>query len=562
MAISLGQLDLEALKNYLKIVQGFRTVNDPSKDTEYVDGVEAGLIAVAALLDGQLLKDEIGNDRRDVVAHALNLLKINEDGTQVPMNASEIVTFKDSEELQRVAVQASQNTANDMRSLRNEMYHLKRDMIRTGAMAYDPVYDGFIDPFINQLNVFTNDEINVENIDGANSISVSGEINAYRVGQQVAIVSQDKVLAVDELKEIVGSNFTIGDEIFIFPSTPDTIKKTYGMYDNGKFVFGSDIGEDVNLNNAVNMIYKDGPNRIKVLELDETKGVAGFATTIVVPAELDSNFLKAVNLSLRTIGNPGVIYCELYDYNEDMLYGDPIATSGYLNAGAATGDWKTYQFAFNEELKLENGHVYMLLVKAAGTYSGNVWCLGGFEEPCNNGIHQDTYLYSSSGQFTKEGPDIITNKVSDLFVGLFTTESQRVEITYSKVGLYTGTFKLENNEATRVRVSFNPGLNGKRPESFDVKDYYTVSAIGRKSDGRYIDGYDDGMSPKQFSHTVWANGQESADEFAYDFIFEEPVNYIEFQIAYKNKNAVSKDSHGELFAVVVSTDSAFIRKED
>ena len=137
MAISLGQLDLEALKNYLKIVQGFRTVNDPSKDTEYVDGVEAGLIAVAALLDGQLLKDEIGNDRRDVVAHALNLLKINEDGTQVPMNASEIVTFKDSEELQRVAVQASQNTANDMRSLRNEMYHLKRDMIRTGAMAYD-----------------------------------------------------------------------------------------------------------------------------------------------------------------------------------------------------------------------------------------------------------------------------------------------------------------------------------------------------------------------------------------------------------------------------------------
>ena len=37
MAISLGQLDLEALKNYLKIVQGFRTVDDKSGDTEFVD---------------------------------------------------------------------------------------------------------------------------------------------------------------------------------------------------------------------------------------------------------------------------------------------------------------------------------------------------------------------------------------------------------------------------------------------------------------------------------------------------------------------------------------------
>ena len=53
MAISIGQLDLEALKNYLKIVQGFRTVNDPSIDTENVDGVAAGLIAIASLIDGE-----------------------------------------------------------------------------------------------------------------------------------------------------------------------------------------------------------------------------------------------------------------------------------------------------------------------------------------------------------------------------------------------------------------------------------------------------------------------------------------------------------------------------
>ena len=45
MKISLGQLDLEALKNYLKIVHGFRTVNDPSGDTENVAGVPSDFIA-------------------------------------------------------------------------------------------------------------------------------------------------------------------------------------------------------------------------------------------------------------------------------------------------------------------------------------------------------------------------------------------------------------------------------------------------------------------------------------------------------------------------------------
>ncbi len=563
MAISLGQLDLEALKNYLKIVQGFRTVHDPSKDTEYVDGIESSLIAVAALLNGQLLLDDEGNERRDVVDHAINLLRVDEYGNQTAINANEIVTFEDSKELQRVAVQASQNTANDMRSLRNEMYHLKRDMIKTGAMAYDPVYDGFIDPFINHLNVFTNDELSVDNVDGANSIAVSGDTSSYRVGQEVAIISQDKALVVDELTEMIGSNFVVGNDMFIFSSTPDTIKKSYGVYDHGKFVFGSDVADTgQRTDNSVNMIYKDGSSRIKVIELNEVKGLAGFASTIVVPAELEHNYLNGVSLSLRVIGNPGVIYCELYDYNEEMLYGDPIATSSYLNSGAATGDWKTYQFNFNEEIQLDNGHIYMLLVKASGTYIGNVWCLGGFEEPCNNSVHQDTYLYSTEGKFSKESPDVLTNKISDIFIGLQTQEVRTADLYYSKFGLYTGTFKLEHNLASRVRISFNPGLNGKRPESFDVNDYYTVKAIGRKDNGRYIDGFLDEASPKLFSHTVWANGQESAPEFCYDFNFEDEVDLIEFQIIYKNTNAVSKDAHGELFAVVASTDNAYLKKEE
>ena len=562
MAISLGQLDLEALKNYLKIVQGFRTLEDPSKDTEQVFGVDSNLIAVAALLNGGLLVDENGEERRDVVNYALNLMRIDQDGFQVPVNANEIITYEDSKELQEVAMHASQNTANDMRSLRNEMYHLKRDMIRTGSLAYDPVYDGFIDPFIDGLTIYTEDELNVLSMDG-NDFEIAGDAEVYRVGQCAAFVNDNKVISVDEILFSSGARLNTGNQ-----NNATSITKSYGLYNNGKFVFGTDQDSNINLNDAVNMIYKDAPHRVQILELNSNSGAAGFASCIVIPHSLHGNYLNAVSLSLRTIGQPGVIYCELYDYHEDNLYAAPIATSSHLNAGMANSDWGTYQFAFNDEILLEDGHKYLLLVKGTGTYEGNVWCLGGFEEPCNYDVHQDTYLYDSEGKFVKQGPNLVTGIVSDIFIGLYTTKSKKANVTYTQSGIYTGTFKIENNLASRVRISFNPGLNGKRPESFNVEDYYTVNVVGRNTSGRYIVGerVDD---IKQFSHTVWSNGQESANEFCYDFIFinredenkPESVNYIEFQIVYNSKNSVGENNHGELFAVVASCDNAYMDKE-
>ena len=76
MSISLGQLDLEALKNYLKIVHGFRTVDDLSGDTEKVGGELAKNIALVAL-------DETGQNHyydRNTVENARNLIRLNADG--------------------------------------------------------------------------------------------------------------------------------------------------------------------------------------------------------------------------------------------------------------------------------------------------------------------------------------------------------------------------------------------------------------------------------------------------------------------------------------------------
>ena len=543
MKISLGQLDLEALKNYLKIVQGFRTVNDPSGDTEHVDGIPSNLIAKIATVEDPEVQELLG---RNTVDNAMNLIRIKEDNTIEIISSEDILTEQEGQELQDTAIAASKNTSDDMRSLRNEMYHLKRDMIKTGSMAYDPVYDGFIDPFLNGLESCSRDPLTVESteIDSAN-IS-GGDIDSYDVNQYAVLMAQGNLSSIEKITNKAGLNLEFQNKI----NNINEIQKSFGLYDKGKFIFASDGTGVVSNLSQMNMIYKDGPDRVKVAELNQENGVVGFASTIVVPAELDENYLREISLSLRKIGNPGSCYLELYDYNISNLYGDPIAVSNYLSAGKASDVWTTYKFTFDNEQLLEKGHIYLLLIKASATNRQNMWYVGGFAEQCNNSIHQDTFLYTTESKFQKEGPDLITNQVYDMFMGLYTTETKQLELNYSQRGIYTGAFDLEHNEASRVRISFNPRLSNQ---------FYKVIVKGKTKNEELING-EQLSDAKIFNHITWANGEQSAPEYVYDFAFNKTVNTIEFQIIFDNPNPVGEENHEALFAVVVSTDNAYIKE--
>jgi hypothetical protein len=334
-------------------------------------------------------------------------------------------------------------------------------------------------------------------------------------------------------------------------TSADKIQKTYGLYDKGRFVFAGNNSSLSNTNSQANMIYKDGIDRVKVAELNQAADVIGFATTIVVPAELDENYLKGVSVSLRTIGYPGSCYLELYDYSANMLYGEPLTTSNYLSSDRASNSWSTHQFIFNEEQKLEKGHIYLLLIKSTVTDRANMWLVGGFAEQCNYSIHQDTYIYTTESRFQKEGPDLVTNQVYDMFIGLYTTRTKQAVLSYSNKGLYTGHFDIENNIATRARVSFNPRIDNK---------YYSVHVIGKTANSEFVEAIPDG-DVKLYNHTVWSNNEHSGLEYVYDFVFPQEVNYVEFQIIYDNPNPVGEENYEALFALVVSTDSAYASTE-
>ena len=547
MSISIGQLDLEALKNYLKIVQGFRTIDDPSSDTELVGGVGADSIAIVAKdKDGDFFLDENGNNRRDIVNAALSLVKQLEDGTMETVDVAGLLTEDEGLQLKDTALNASTNVADDMKSLRNEMYHLKRDMMRAGALSFDPVYNGFVDPFINGNEVYTLDELYIDNSIG--SISVEGEVSLYDKGQHAALISGSNLLTIDEVTDIIGQEVTLGDGQLFVSSTPDTLQKSFGIYHNGRFVFGS-TEANINTADSVNMIYKDGVNRIKILEINEANGILGFARTFEVPADLIGNYLNGIRLTLTTIGMPGTCQVELYKYDEGGVFGEPIAVSNQLNAGEViNNEWKSYNFTFDKDIFLEQGQVFVLLLKAMNTYTNNVWCVGGYYELFNNDIDQHTFIYNIDEAFIEEGALVGTNQLANMFLGLNTTKNQRADITYSNKGLYTGTFDLEDVKASRVRVSFNP----RRDANID---FYKVLVKGRTENG-YIDGEQVGER-KVFNHIKIANGEQSGKEYVFDFNFDEQVDKVEFQIIF-NVNAISDATYEALYSVVVSTDNAYL----
>ena len=565
MSINLSQLDLIALKNYLKIVQGFRTSDDPSGDTVAVDGIPSKFIAQASLIQNN--NETKLALSRSLVDLAQGLLCINEDGTiktdvdgnPVTLNANDLMTDLEGISFVKDASKAALNVAEDMRVMRNEMYHMKRDMMVTGAL--DPkhkVFNGLVDPFKNGIVRYINDKQVIENITSEGIVNTM-ERGDFTPGQQLIIYNEgyDKHPIAREIIEVNNTEVNVGE--FFMDYTPDAVDKTYGVYRNGMFFFGKeDTVRDLDAGNSVHAIIKDGEQRVSVGELNLDKNVQGYATTFTVPASLNQTYLRQIDLILAVNGNPGNIYLEIHPYNEQGIYdpnSDLCIMSNEMQSGKAMNVFRTYSFLLSQDKKLETPGKYVIIIKAKGTSNGNIWKLGGFSEICSLEAHQDTYWIGSDGSLTPEAPDA-TGYLTDVYLGIGAVKTLEARYIPSKVGAYSGHFTLEQSEATRLRIAFNPVQRDNKNDEF-----YTVFVKGR----RLVETGDENewrvatlVKQGMMSNRVWVNGIESGQELIYDFDFDEPVTEVEFQITFNTKYDVGVDVYEGLMSLVVSTDNGII----
>ena len=490
--ISLGQLDLTALQQYLEIVVGFRKKDDKAIDVQYVgeykhptiddrDGateteyskVEANQVAMAAL-------DQYGmpisyTDENGVITiperqTVLNSLQL--DG--VP--ASEFLKRVESDTILTDVNQATYNMADDIRNLKDELYQLKNQLVKVGAIKDSNVYNGYIDSFItsNQKHIVSTGA-EVEGVSG-NSIFVKSTAN-LKVGDYIVLEGKDQAYNIQVIKEVIGLKEikvdyekSMGD---IAAEAGTMVKKSLGVSGGGKYVFGCKPDNNIVEGQETRFIVKDGMKRIKVFELDHAGH--GFGTEIKIPASLENNIISAVEISLAAKGNPGGIRGVFWKYNEERAeYVKTRYMTESVSALEVSGWFNNFTKNLTNEMEVKPGEKYLLILEAEqGCDSENKWYIGGFsDDECLDDVHNDCYIQSNDYLY-------VSAEDTDMFLVLDTKKLEEAEIKRLQYGLYTCEFDVYQATATRLRVEMCINQEGL----FKVKDNNASNlARGRQSE--------------------------------------------------------------------------------
>ena len=371
--ISLGQIDLMALQQYLEIVVGFRKQNDKAYDVhqvgeyrqsktsdkqpvlanqtamtiidkdnfpmaiDYSKNIEEDL----ALQEIKKLVDQIVADKyipeRQTILNALMLGGVPADQFLKRVEKDTILTDVND---------ATYNVSEDIRNLKDELYQLKNQVIKAGVIKDSSVYNGFIDAFLeSNPKHIDNTGLRVQAYDSNNhAVSTYENVGGILYPEDIVVVihkdkeSKDTKYSVQKIKNIDGSevlrsgasviSFYKDNEEDVLENTwvsptgefdivtgEDTyIYKSLGVSENGKFIFGYEPLEQQVQGDEKLIIMKDGIDRISVFSL-EHRG-HGFGTIISVPASLLNNVINSVEVSLSVSGSPnGSIRGYFYNLN-------------------------------------------------------------------------------------------------------------------------------------------------------------------------------------------------------------------------------------------------------
>ena len=131
--ISLANIPVEDIFNYLTIVKGVSIKEENAADTDRVAGVDADKIARAAMDEnGELIKD------RDTVMNALKLGDVD---------AKQYLLRDESTTLLGDTYKVSTILSDELKEVRDELYQLKAELAKQGYIKQNHVYDGFYDAF-------------------------------------------------------------------------------------------------------------------------------------------------------------------------------------------------------------------------------------------------------------------------------------------------------------------------------------------------------------------------------------------------------------------------------
>ena len=489
--ISLGQLDLLALQQYLEIVVGFRKKDDKAIDVTNVGSyrcptadktddpteleellVEANQVAMAAL-DEHGMPIAITNNEGVVLIPERNTVMNSQMLGGVPAN--EFLKRVESDSILTDVNQATYNISDDIRNLKDELYQLKNQLIKSGTIKDSNVYNGFIDAFVESNPLHTESlGIKVESVVG-NTVYVQS-VGNLRIGD-IVVLENNGEYNIQKIMALGYNEFDVDLEWY-GSSGPVTahqgsfVKKSLGISKGGKFIFGCKPANGRVSSKETQYIVKDGVERVKVFELDHAGH--GYGTEIKIPASLQDNVISKIEVSLAIKGNPGEIQGIFWKYNEETLsYEKTDFRTRGISPLEASGWFNNFEVDLIQEMEVQPGEKYILIMESTNGSNEDKWFIGGFRETdCFEDVHNDSYI-QSTGLLYKSAED------NDMFLILNTKKMEASEIKRLPYGLYTCDFDVHMSKANRIRVELCINQEGR----FKVSDSLSNNlAIGKMSE--------------------------------------------------------------------------------
>ena len=455
--ISLANIPLEDIYNYLTIVKGVSIKNENAVDTDYVNGIKSNLIAKAATnSDGTLVAD------RETVKNALQL------GGK---NADQYLLRNESTTLLADTYQVSTILSNELKEVRDEVYQLKAELAKQGYIQQSKVYDGFYDAFKDDDIRYVSNQVTTvvgEHTAAASIITVANTSDLV-VGEYIAIKDIEGNMYASRIESIVNNQIGLNKPFGVTILNGTGVFKYAGSYYNGEYIFGKNTGTYVSTNIS-RAIIKDGKSRTVIQVLGDT--TKGFATKLSNYYSTYSTIIRKVEFSLAYTGNPGAIRASIWKLIDDSTKENPkcelIATSESVYPSNCSNTLSEVEFVFTEPVKVAEGTTYLIALYAGGSNPHNTWKIGGYTDDFNSS-YEDLWYVDDTYFFDNENFNVIPGS-TDSYLALHISEELNVNIRYNDTGLYTCEEAISGGY-TRARVELRVAREG----TFNVADSAAIA---------------------------------------------------------------------------------------
>ena len=449
--ISPAMLPMDAISQYMEKVYGFGKKTEASNDTKNVDGIKSSLVAKAATDEqGNLLTD------RETVKNALEL-------NGVP--ASEYVTTKGASALLADTHNVSTNTGDEIKNLRDELYQIKAELAKAGMIKNTDCYNGFIDAFKVGNEKYIKEAVSVTITDMSNLqvnyISVE-DSSEFAEGEYIVIDTTEPQIV--KIQDKVSSRLNLASTVSGPIPSGTKIYKTYGMYNDGSFVFGKQ--KDISVSSQERYIVLNDDAQPILLTKKYTSN-SGYAAQINIPSTA-RGAIKKVGVQAKVTGYPGGLKCYVIDPTNNVTNmlsmstieqlkadGKIIGESNLLYPSQATTAFNELFFEFSSTIVLDKSNYVFLFVQIDAD-ANNYWELKGLRGQTTMDLQTNSKLYSYADGVGFRAED------GDLYLVVVTSEVLLDTLEHSKQGLYSSKFDLTAlTEATRVRVELKVNREGR-----------------------------------------------------------------------------------------------------